>query len=325
MTVHGYVVCTLSLFCWAAVAAPAGSIVGYTVSPDIAGQKTGLTSGKVIETSETASHIRMTSGTKLDVGTDSKGQLFGDHFVLQKGISQADGTDSHFYIRANGMDVAGVPDSPARYRVAMLNPQTILVTAIQGDAEVRNTQGMLMALVVRGTAMEVAQQSGAAAASQYSGCVQMVGSNYVIRDAKTNVVIELMGSNVGQYAGKNVTVSGSLSSSATPIQGAAQVLEVSNVMQIGGKGCQRVIAAATAATSGAAAGIAGAAGGAAGAAAGGAAGAAGAAAGAAAGVASGAAAIGVAAASAAAAATVGGLAASGALTPTPASGSTPGH
>ena len=241
-----------SVFLFSVGMAAVCGAAGFGATPDAGGGVTGA-SGQAIATTDSVSSFRLDSGGRLVVGVESRGQFFSDHFVLKKGASQASPAGA-FFVRAFGLDVRAASDS-ALYRVAITGPRSVTVTALQGDADVRNNRGVLVARVMRGNALELsAQDSGATAATQFTGCIQQVGTNYVLRDQSTNVVIQLEGPDVAANVGKTVQISGSPDTSATPISGASQVVQVTALTQLQQKGCRPEIPAAAAATGGAAAG-----------------------------------------------------------------------
>jgi hypothetical protein len=210
-----------------------------------------LFNGSVIETAISPSHVTLQDGTRVDLGAASRERVFRDHAVLEKGMTQVHGGSS-YAVLANHLRIS----SADPFRVAVDQPGTVRVTAMDGAAEVKNASGQLVAMVVRGNSLDF-QDAGASAPSQLTGCLQKVGTHYVLRDTTTNVVVELTGDNLEKYVGKSVNVTGALVPGATPIEGAAQVVNVTNLAPGTGKGCKVNIARAGAAGAAAAGGAAG--------------------------------------------------------------------
>jgi hypothetical protein len=130
--------------------------------------------------------------------------------------------------------------------VAFSEPGTVRVTAMDGSAEVQNARGQLVAMVARGNSLEF-QEAAASAPSHLTGCLQKVGTHYVLRDTVTNVVVELAGTDLEKHVGKSVDVTGAVDPGVAPVEGASQVIRAANVTSGSGKGCKVNIAAAGAA------------------------------------------------------------------------------
>jgi hypothetical protein len=258
----------------------------------VAGNAT-LIEGVVLETSRASSTVEMGSGARLVVGASSKGRLFGDHIVLEKGDTQLQNA-AGYRLEALGL-VIHPETGAASGRVSLAGANRVRVTSLTGSFRVLNSRGVLVANLPTGAAMEFEPQP-AGEASRVTGCLQNKSGRLVLRDETTNVTVEVAGPGLEKEAGNRVELSGSLDPSATPVSEASQFIRITRVTRIS-KSCS-ARPGAVAAGVGGAAGAAGAAGGAAGAA------------GAAAGISAATISIigGV-----AAAATIGGLAATGSL------------
>ncbi|MGA3023400.1 MAG: hypothetical protein ABSF98_01385 [Bryobacteraceae bacterium] len=206
-----------------------------------------LFNGSVIETAVSPSHATLQDGTRVDLGASSRERVFRDHAVLEKGMTQVHG-GSPYAVLANNLRIS----SADPFRVAVAEPGTVTVTAMDGTAEVKNAGGQLVAMVVRGSSLDF-QEANASAPSHFTGCLQKVGAIYVLRDTVTNVVVELTGTGLEKYVGKSVDVTGAVDPGVTPIEGAAQVIRATNLAPGPGKGCRVNIATAGAAGAGAAA------------------------------------------------------------------------
>jgi len=203
-----------------------------------------LFNGAVVETSVSASHSTLRDGTRLDLGTASRARVYSDHELLERGTTQVHGA-SHYQVIASNLQVF----STEPFRVSITQPGRVKVVALDGYAEVKNAKGTLVAMVMPGSPLEF-QEAGASAPSHIIGCLQKVGNIYVVRDATTNTVVQVNGTCLEQYAGKSVNITGSVDSSVTPIQGASQVIAVTNITAGTGKGCKVNIPAAADAAGG---------------------------------------------------------------------------
>jgi len=100
------------------------------------------------------------------------------------------------------------------------------VAARSGGATVRNASGVLVANLRTGMALAFDTGAAASTAVQISGLVELRNGNYLVTDGTTQVVSQLQGADLAQYAGKKVDVTGSLVSGPAPLAGATQVVHV---------------------------------------------------------------------------------------------------
>ena len=207
-----------------------------------------LFNGSVIETAVSPSHVTLQNGTRVDLAASSRERVFRDHVVLEKGMTQVHG-GSPYSVQANKLSIS----STDPFRVAVYQAGTVRVTSA-GSAEVKNARGQLVAMVSPGKSVDL---QDASAPSRLTGCLQKVGTHYVLRDTTTNVVVELTGPDLEKYVGKSVDVTGAVDPSATPVDGASQVIHETNLAGGSGKGCKVNIAAASAAGAGIAAAVVG--------------------------------------------------------------------
>ncbi len=255
------------------------------------------------------SRLELNSGTRVDLGADSVVRVFANHVSLEGGSSEVQ-SSSHYAIDARTLKIEP-SEAGSIARVRLDGDQRVLVTALSAPVNVWNHDGLLVARVMPAMPLSFLPQAAGSGAFSNTGCVVNKSKAAVLVDQTGNQVFELRstvsGVDLRKFVGKRAAVSGTLLSTATPVQGASQVVNVSTITTATGGDCSAVaarIGATTTAAGLAAGGGAVVAGGAA-AAAGGAA-AAGTAAGAAAGI-SGAVVGGVAAATAVAVGTVVGV------------------
>jgi len=227
--------------------------------------------GSTLQTQRGISQIRMNDGAQVRFAADSKAKIFADHLDMEKGTARISG----FAANANGLSIRA--DGSTTATVSMLGGKTVEVAALTGSVHVFNAEGINVANLLPGRALNLRpQDAGAAAPSKLVGCAASVSGSLLLTDETSNVTVQLRGGNV--RAGRRVEVTGTTVANATATKPATQVINVTGVKDVGGA-CKAGTAAAAA---GAGAAGAGAAAGSGGAAAGRAAGAAGAAAGAAA-------------------------------------------
>ena len=109
-----------------------------------------LFSGTVLETSEATTAVRLDKGVEIKLATDSRGTLYRDRMVLEKGAGEL--AAGRFLLQASGLRVT--PDAPnSRGVVSFKDRNTVQVSALQGSFDVANDHGFLLASVRPGLAM----------------------------------------------------------------------------------------------------------------------------------------------------------------------------
>ena len=200
--------------------------------------------GTVLQTDKTA-QVHMNGGAMLQFGTDSRAKLFSDHIDLQSGTARISGLSA----TANGLRIAPEKDTAANVSI---KGAVVQVAALNGNVHVMNAQGVLVANLLPGSALDLKpQEAGAMAPSSLTGCVQRSGGAFTLTDETSKVTVELRGGNL--RAGRRVQVSGSMVANATPAGGATQVVTVTSLKDLGGS-CRAGAAGAAAGGGAAAAG-----------------------------------------------------------------------
>jgi hypothetical protein len=199
-----------------------------------------LFDGSVLETSEATTAVRLDKGVEIKLATGSRGTLYRDRMVLDKGASEL--VSGRFLLQASGLRVT--PDAPnSRGVVSFQNNNTVQVSALQGSLDVANDHGFLLASVRPGHMMLFNMaQAGATAPTTVTGvlsretdkCAADGGRRYYITVQETGVKYEVKGEGLDSKVGNIVTVTGTPDPGATPSQCAAGVLLASNVAVVGG-------------------------------------------------------------------------------------------
>jgi hypothetical protein len=192
---------------------------------------------------------------------DSRGKLYGDRMVLEKGATEVRKSGS-FRLEANNLRIVPI-DASSKGLVSMKGINRVEVSALTGGFNVSTQSGMLLAKVVPGAALEFdGQAAGATAPIRTTGLVSKEEGRFFLTTS-TGVKYELTGRSFDGLVGKTATIVGTPDPNATPHLSATSVLVVSNskgaVVALGAGGA----AAGTAAGSGTGAAAGAAAGGAA--------------------------------------------------------------
>ena len=202
--------------------------------------------GSTLETQSATSQVRLNGGAQLRLASGSRGTVFTDHVDLQKGSARIAGYSAN----ANGLNVRA--DGKASATVSMRDQGVVEIAALTGSVHVFNAAGFNVANLAPGRALDLRpQDAGASAPSSLVGCAVKSGNDTLLTDETSNVTVQLRGGNV--RAGRRVQITGSMVPNATPASGATQIVNVTNVKEVGGA-CKGGVGAAAA--GGAAAGAA---------------------------------------------------------------------
>ena len=216
---------------WAVAASPAiGTIVtqgAFRLNHATLINNATLFEGATIETGSAVSHMDLVSGTRLELGADSRGRFFGDNLVLEHGqsvIQKAQG----FRVEARGLTV--LPDTGASTgRILLTGNARVQVSAVTGSFRVLNSRGTVVAKISSGRALLMEPQSSAGP-TRLAGRVVLRGGHYLLTDETTNVTVELAAKkSLANAIGRRVEVTGITDPAATPASDATQVIEVAQV------------------------------------------------------------------------------------------------
>jgi hypothetical protein len=178
-------------------------------------------------------NVRLNNGSQVQFKLTSSGKMYRDHVDLINGTAQITG----YSATANGLKVSAEGNSSA---AISLQGKAIQVADLSGDVHVFNAQGISVANLIPGRVMRFQPDpqgvgggtpSGASATSTLQGCAIKKGNDILLTDKTSNVSVQLRGGNVN--AGRQVRVSGTTVPNATPPVGASQVLNVTNVTDLG--------------------------------------------------------------------------------------------
>ncbi|MEZ5353895.1 MAG: hypothetical protein R2762_14755 [Bryobacteraceae bacterium] len=202
-----------------------------------------LFDGATIETDRASSRLRLSSGARIELGPASKARISPGHLNLEKGASDVSAS-SGFTIEARTLRIA--PAASAVAKVTLEGERTVLVAAANGPVRIYNHLGELLANVRAGSALSVLPPLAAQAeGSSLTGCLVKRDGRYVLTDATTGVTVELRGGSLEPQVGKRIKVEGTVFRTATPIEGASQVIRVSTAAPVEGDPCTPPAAATT--------------------------------------------------------------------------------
>ncbi|MEP7364016.1 MAG: hypothetical protein ABI972_12235 [Acidobacteriota bacterium] len=220
-----------------------------------------LFEGTTVETGRTASDLRLSNGVSVQLASGSKGTVYADRLVLQRGTGQMTGASenpSNYQMEARSLRIVPV-GAGSEATVQLTAANKIQVTAYSGNFRVTNAHGVTIAALAAGRALEfeLPAEAGASGPALVTGCLAKKDGKYILTDEAAGVIVELRG-NLDQHVGHRIEVNGSQVPDAKPAAGAAQVVQAGQIRQLEDK-CSSKAGAVAAGTAGAAAGAAGAA------------------------------------------------------------------
>jgi hypothetical protein len=186
--------------------------------------------GSVVETGQSISSgadLRLANNMEITLMRDSRGTLYRDHFMLERGSAQLSSTDS-FRVQANGMLV--VPTEAHSSGLVSIEPaNAITVEAKNGTLEIRNSSGASVAMVRPGHPLTFRSLTDKSPAEfSATGTVSSENGRYYLNSAETCMKYEVKGDNLQSFAGASVVASGVLQA-ATQKDGVAGLLVASSI------------------------------------------------------------------------------------------------
>lgn len=184
--------------------------------------------GSTLEAGATGLQVVLNDGTRLMLAESSRGKLYSDHAVLERGATELTGADKY---RIEALSLKVTPDSDTSVaQVDVSKSNRVVVAAMSGAVKVMNSAGVLVARVFPGKALEFDPQAGGTeTATRISGFLEKKNGQFILTDTTTNVTFEVQGADLNKYVGKKVDVTGVVVAGATPAPGATQVISASLV------------------------------------------------------------------------------------------------
>jgi hypothetical protein len=181
--------------------------------------------GTSLETNSNPSKIAFSNGDRLELAADSAGRIYADRLLLDRGFAQLHAS-LEYSVVANSLQV--VPKRASTLRIGHLAGNTIQVSVTSGEAQVLNSDGLVVASVLPGTGLELTPDTtGAARESNVTGQLTARSGHYYITDGATHVTFELEGNKLDAAVGSCVNATGP--STATNVaQGASELLRVTD-------------------------------------------------------------------------------------------------
>lgn len=186
-----------------------------------------LLDGTILQTEKSALRLLLRNGTDLRVGASSQSQVFSDRIVLESGA--VEGLLPHaFRLETTTLGIQ-VQGENARAHVNVADGK-ILVASLNGALSVRGAQGMLIASLLEGNAVQLSPSGNEATAGvELTGVVTHKDYRYFLTDETTGVTVELKGESVAKQVGTRVTLTGEIDTAAVPAGKAEYVVRVTRL------------------------------------------------------------------------------------------------
>lgn len=224
----------LTLLCFSFVASGAVPYVGVAVSDGLiringanaAGNAT-LFAGATVETTDVGSKLRLLDGTVLFLGPQTRGQVFGDRTVIERGSARLDASGA-YRVEALSLRIGAGPLHTSG--VVSIHGATVEVYALEGRMLVANRRGQMVASVLpkQDRTFAAATEPGL---STVSGVLTHSAGAYRLTDEISNANIELRGTDLASKVGQRIRVSGAPLQDAAMGAGTSEVIQVASVGQ----------------------------------------------------------------------------------------------
>jgi len=198
--------------------------------------------GSVVETGQSISSgvdLRLASSAEVTLDRDSRGTLYRDHLVLERGTARLGATGS-FRVQANGLEV--VPAEADTSGIVSIDPaNSVTVEAKNGTLEIRDSAGAGVARVRPGHPLKFSSLNDKSSAEvSERGTVSAENGRYYLNASETGMKFEVKGDNVQDYDGASVIASGLLEAASPGLAGLilASSIQPSNSSPILGQPAQ---------------------------------------------------------------------------------------
>jgi len=189
--------------------------------------------GSYVETGQEISELRLESGPRLRLASNTRARIFPDRLVLDEGLSELN-ADSGFLIQAPNLRI-WAPSSRWEAWVAV-DGRHAQVATVSGILKVSTEAGRTVAYVSPGNPVNLEPQAaGEAPVFSMTGCLERWGARFVIRDQIAGVVEEVRGQNLDGYVGSMVEVTATEMKDVKPVAGAEEVIQIVRIRRIAGK------------------------------------------------------------------------------------------
>jgi hypothetical protein len=211
----------------------------FQVNGVVRSGRVDLTDGAQIRTGGAPAGVNLTNGARIELASRSQGAIFQNGLRLTQGAGQF-AAPTGFAIEALSLRV--VPLSPnASGRLVLHSGKKLELAALTGIWSVANSEGVLIANLAPGAALEFQvpektnTSSNTDTAAKMTGCLQKKDGHYLLKDETTNVTAELQAADprgLEKEVHHHVQIVGNRIAGATPVKNATQLIGVSELQRL---------------------------------------------------------------------------------------------
>ena len=227
--------------CLVSVALASSSSIGLVMATgdvEVDGQRvpsnSAIFSGSRIFSGDKTSNLQFSDGTRAVMNPGTTMTVYRERSVLQQGVTTQRGIDKHFVL-ANGLRISSTT-SNVTAMVGVRNDSYMEVSARDGEADVWNASGKLVAKVEPGQPRSFTYQQAPAGGSV--GSIDLCGRlrpGYLLSDEPTRTTYKLKGSDLDSFMHKRVRVAGTMDfARGTPSSTAPSVVTVDGIQRLQG-------------------------------------------------------------------------------------------
>src|SRR5580704_1419715 len=165
-------------------AAPAVGTVtargSFTIDASTITGNATLFEGNEIETGKASSQLQLNNGARMQLAADSRGIVYRDRLVLEKGTSLIH-SGANFQVEANSLRI--LPSETAGAQVSIRQSGTVEVAALSGPVRVTAANGVLLANLQEGKTLDFTPDStGPATPTTVTGCLESSSGKFLLAD-----------------------------------------------------------------------------------------------------------------------------------------------
>lgn len=194
---------------------------------------TTLFEGALVETSRASLELHLNSGAKAGLAPESRGKVYGDRLVLERGRGELKAASS-YGIEARSLRIVAA-EREATARVAFDKENRVLVAAVKGPVRVSTKEGLVVANIDPGRTLVFDPQPqvpGAAPPAKVTGRLERKNGHYLLTDETSKVTFEVIGPGLEQEVGNRIEVTGVIDPSAKPFALATQVVKITKLTRL---------------------------------------------------------------------------------------------
>ena len=195
--------------------------------------------GTAVETVAASSLLHLNGGSQIRLAADSRATVYERNLVLEKGYGQLE-ANGNYAIEARSLTISAAgPKTLASVKID--GGSHVTVAALLGKVSVANSAGVLVAKLESGDVVGFDSiPDGATAPTRATGCLLEKSGGYVLLDQTTNVLLEVQGTGLRAGLGNRVKIAGIAKKTQPSVEGASQVVYVTDLQLQSKGGCRAI-------------------------------------------------------------------------------------